>query len=322
MDGGRSLLQRPGATIVRASGRVVSIFALLFLLIYFSSYCEGILRNAGAILLNRALSSEGAPSEREAAAAEATLALSADWTAADRATWRLIGFARAAQGNETEAARAWLRAGDMADEFVNFGRRGRAAGEIHEGVTLREAGRPVEALEAHRRALSAPLVEVGISDVYFEMGRIEAVELESPDLKAARDALDVALAENQFKEASKTAAYYYRAEVLRWTGMVDRAIVDYRRALSEEPDHYLANLRLGAILWEEQGEVEEAERLLMRAISVDPDVKWAYRSLAELYQETGREAEALFLYKRVLELDSQDSLARAQIERLGNGNGQ
>lgn len=98
--------------------------------------------------------------------------------------------------------------------------------------------------------------------------------------------------------------------------MIEQAISDYERVLQETPDDYLANMRLGTLLWQERGRAKEAERLLTRAIALDPEVKWAYRSLAELLQETGRDGEALSHYERVLELDPRDPVAKREVDRL------
>ncbi len=103
---------------------------------------------------------------------------------------------------------------------------------------------------------------------------------------------------------------------LRNLGRAAEALPDYEWLVVHAPDYYWGYTRLADLVWQVQGDAERAERLYLQAVALDAGNKWAYRGLAALYEETGRPAEAEAMYRKVLELDPEDAVARKGLERL------
>ena len=76
-------------------------------------------------------------------------------------------------------------------------------------------------------------------------------------------------------------------------------------------------LQLGMVIWQIDGDLSEAERVLQRAIALKPDEKWAYLSLGGIYQQAGYIDRAAEAYQRVLEIDPEDKAASQFFTELG-----
>jgi tetratricopeptide (TPR) repeat protein len=96
------------------------------------------------------------------------------------------------------------------------------------------------------------------------------------------------------------------------------ALADYEWVVEHKPQHYQALVHAGALCWQLEQDAQTAEILLTRAARLVPDNKWSYRTLAQIYEATGRTARALQMYRQVLRVDPQDALALQQLKALDN----
>ncbi len=107
-----------------------------------------------------------------------------------------------------------------------------------------------------------------------------------------------------------TAAVYNNLGIaLMEKGRVKEAIVQYRRALEIEPEHYKAHTNLGTAL-SEIGLTEEAEVHLRKAVELAPDFADAHNSLGTALMKTGRSEEAVVQFRRALAIDSDYAACR------------
>jgi tetratricopeptide (TPR) repeat protein len=83
-----------------------------------------------------------------------------------------------------------------------------------------------------------------------------------------------------------------------------QALALARLAMERQPDSGRAALNL-ALALEQAGDLEGAERELLRATELDPSVELAWINLAKLYQKQGRRAGMLALIDRYLEWNPQ-----------------
>jgi tetratricopeptide (TPR) repeat protein len=159
--------------------------------------------------------------------------------------------------------------------------------------------------------------EIGISDVYYRLGRLYFRKLEPIDLTASLKALNSAISENQFThETHRTEAYFQRAEVLVQTGLSQQAIADYRSVIDLSPDHYSAHIRLATLLWENKQDALQAEALYSEALDIDNQNQAAYLGLARIYRDTDRIPQAIEMYRQVLLFNPEATYARKQLKKL------
>jgi tetratricopeptide (TPR) repeat protein len=296
--------------------------------------------NAGSIALSRAVVAASDESgQRALGQAETLLKRAAACDPPNRFVWRGLGFVLAAQGHEEEALAAWARVDGMAEELLLWGEKAREAGDFEEalvwyewvaelkprsgdlwyqsGVAYEELGRLEEALAAFEKADSLPLVEIGQSDVLCKIGWLRANRVDPPDPVTALATYDQALALDQFTlEWRRVQTHFYRGETLQQLDLFEDAITEYERVVVLQPGHYWARVHLGMLYWQVRGDAESAEVMLEAAALLQYENKWAFRGLAQVYQEMGRDAEAIALFKWVLHLDPQDRMAQKQLEKL------
>lgn len=71
-----------------------------------------------------------------------------------------------------------------------------------------------------------------------------------------------------------------------------------------------------ATVYDDQGDSQQSEKLLRRAIQLAPKNASIYSDLARLYRQTGRFADALVIQKRVVELDPQEIMHHLNLASL------
>lgn len=244
----------------------------------------------------------GAASGGDLARADAlvmrALALDAD----NRAARRGRGFLLWEQGAREEAGAEWRRGGIPVGDFV------RAAWQAQ------NAGSPSLAMEWYRRAMAA-WPDVG--DPY--VGAAGLYERDK-DWETALALYERALAVDSFYSSwMERRAHQGRGDILRQLGRLEEALAEYEWIVAHAPDYYWGYTHLAELAWEVQGDAQRAERLYQQAIALDASIKWAYRGLATLYEQTGRLQDAEAAYRKVLELDPNDEVARSGLERLTGG---
>ncbi|MDH7488796.1 MAG: tetratricopeptide repeat protein [Anaerolineae bacterium] len=251
-------------------------------------------------LYRRAHAGATAPSASgDIAQAEALLARALALDAANRAAYRGLGFVRWEQGAREEAGAEWMRGGVPAADFVRAGRQ------------AQQAGNTARARDWYERAM---FTEPDASEHYVRL----AILYESDEeWETALSLYERALSVASFSSvAMERRAHLGRANTLRNLGRAAETLPDYEWLVANAPDYYWGYVRLGDLVWKEQGDAARAERLLLQAVDLDPNNKWAYRSLAALYEETGRLADAEAMFRKVLELDPDDATAARGLKRL------
>lgn len=103
--------------------------------------------------------------------------------------------------------------------------------------------------------------------------------------------LDSALEE--YKKASKSLplAYTYIGNIFFKKGELEDAEVYYRRAIKEEPNPSDACNNLAWLYYTEKKNLDEAEKLALKAIQLDPSKKDTYQDTLEKIRELKRAAK-------------------------------
>ena len=175
----------------------------------------------------------------------------------------------------------------------------------HLGNTLRDLGRPEEALRAYHEAI---LREAGLADAHLNLGVLlgelgrevealaacEAAVAAGPDLGLAHAAL---------------------GRALRRVGRLPEAIDHCRRAVSLVPDLASAYCELGAALLE-AGEQHAAAEALQTALTLDPARPEAHLGLGDVCQALGYPDQALSAYRQAIAERPDYAAAHFNVGRL------
>jgi tetratricopeptide (TPR) repeat protein len=105
-------------------------------------------------------------------------------------------------------------------------------------------------------------------------------------------------AENARKASAYVASGAFKASHRNWTG----AMADYDKALSYDPNSPAA-LSYEGYLKLRMGRAQEGEKMLRRAVEVDPDQIWNRYNFALALWATGNHQEAISQVREVLRLD-------------------
>lgn len=157
------------------------------------------------------------------------------------------------------------------------------------GRLLLEQGRAEEAVEVLKVATRLdPKAEMAL----FTLGRALSMVGDGDQADAAFEA---AFALNPQRRKLALAAEHHKA------GRHEEASRQYRALLAESPNDVDA-MRLLAGILASQSDVEEAEALLRKAVSLAPDYALAFLDLGRLFQEQHRYAEAIECFQRTIRL--------------------
>lgn len=158
------------------------------------------------------------------------------------------------------------------------------------GFLLVERGRPDEAVDVLRTATRLdPKAEMA----HFSLGRALSVTGKGDEADAAFEA---SFELNPERKKMALAAEHHKS------GRHDEAARLYRELLREHPSNVDA-LRLLAGISVNKSEVEEAEALLTKAVSLAPDFALAVIDLGRLFHDQYRYAEAIDCFRRALQLE-------------------
>lgn len=259
--------------------------------------------------------------------------------------WRGLGFVAYASGDEAAALAAWHQTPGIPGELLAWGHLAQTRGDAQTALEWYELARQLDETFAdasyyagltHLLAGDAdaarPLFEegtqrtrydsIGASDMLFRLGQSHALAADT-NLEQAVAAFDAALRNGQFADPNTAVrTLFARADALRQLGRTADASEAYRAVLQADPAHYWARVRLAMLLWHTDGRADEAELLLREAIALDPALKWAYRSLATVFEGTGRLDEAAEMYRQTLQIDPDDLFAAEHLTLVTHGGDQ
>ncbi|WP_162292496.1 tetratricopeptide repeat protein [Candidatus Promineifilum breve] len=291
-------------------------------------------RNAGFLAYNNARNSQQ-PDSETAQRAAAFLEQATKLNPADTSAWRALGYARLSLDEEEGAVAAWRQTETMATELLTMGQAAEDAGDnpqalrwyeraitvapataeawLRAGTIYEVQGDANQAMAVYRDGASAAPAN---SDLLYRMAEIAIQQPAPVDWGAVLALVDRAIAQdNYLHEWSRLRSHFLRGESLLYLGREAEALAEFTALAARQPVDYVSLVRYGELTWKLKGDLEEADRVLRQAIAGEPDIKWAYISLAWVYDEAGHQATAAALYARVLELDPDDRAANRWFEQ-------
>lgn len=253
-----------------------------------------------------------------------------------------LGFAYEREQMSSLAFDQWVNAGLTFDDLISIGKRSILAKQYEyalewynraaiydyqnaefylylvKGMIYERDSLWSKALEAYQTSVTkSEAYHPPLTTSYFRIGYIQHIHF--GDYYAAYDSFTAAINANNYLSLWDLAnAYCYRGITLRFTGQPDTALQDFQAALATIPDHYCGLMELGKTNWEMSGNLTLAEEFIQKAISVSPEIKWAYRAMAEIYEEANLSEKALDMYEKVLELDPSDATSIQKIAELSH----
>ena len=318
----------------------ISLFTVIFLLVYGPSFIAYASANTSYILLNRSMAT--ADVAAPASTLKALEQAARKNPKVDSAIWRALGHVYALQNNESAAISAWKKAQNkinIVEEMYHWAsvseQQGDAQGawQWYERAIalapqtadpwyfaarfLEEEGDAEKATSYYHTGLNTGRFhEVGVSDIALRLGRLAFTAQAWAD---SDHWLNLALAASDFRLADRAwEAHYIRGESWRLRGDLATAATDYQWVVDHHPNHYWAHIRLAQVRWLVEANFYEAEDLLQRAIAIEPTRKWAYKISGDLYRDNQRFEEAINMYHLVLMLDPQDTLVKGYLEELNS----
>lgn len=292
-------------------------------------------RNAGFVALNHARA--GTP-DVAGETIERGITYLEQATAGGRGSpsaWRALGYLHLMRGAEEDALGAWRRsvimpsellakgaaaerARDM-DEALRWFRRAtlvapaEAEGWLRAGLVHESRGETSEAMAFYRAGSQAV---PNNSDLLFRVARLISRQPEPVEWAAVLEMADRAIALDHFLyDWSEIQSRLLRGESLRRLGREAEALAEYAWVVERRPDEYWATIGYGELSWIVEGDLDKAVRLLEQAAVLDAASKWAYLSLARVYDEAGRHGEAAALFEHILTIDPHDRTANGWFER-------
>ena len=241
---------------------------------------------------------------------------------------------------EAAAVKAWRAGGLSSSDFYNAGLQSLKAGRAYEAVFWFEnaaimgtdnmnffitysQGRSAEALQEWQEALDlyTRAIEADfsshnpISSAYYRSGIIYQDFLKKLDL--ALDMYNQALEKPVFFSENEEIDIYYRMGIIyNILGQKTQAIEVWEQALRLNNGHYGTLTYLGWAFWEANGDFDEAETTLQKAVAVNPSGVPAYRILGDLYRLNNMSERARSMYLTALELNLTDTLSLKGIAAL------
>ena len=226
--------------------------------------------------------------------------------------------ARVALATDPESASRWL---DLAaalddlnrgDEAIEAYQRAAALGSAsapaydRQALLLHQQGRNAEALEAADRALTlhpdyGPYL-LTKADILIALGQREGA-----------DAIYAALQERNWNTAWVLVK---RGENLAQMGRVTDGLVLIERAVELAPDNWPIWYTLGLAYWQYTHDAGKSAQAFERVVAIAPGYPGGHLLLGQVYEASGRLAEAKEHYRMASQLDPSNQAARDAWRRL------
>jgi Tfp pilus assembly protein PilF len=206
-------------------------------------------------------------------------------------TYRKLGHTTRAEFHSAAHKRSPRTMPPMADYFQAEVRSLNQSAQTHisDGIELADAGRLLEAAQAHERALEI--------DASLEQAHVNLITL------YARQGRPV-LAEEHYRKTiavnpQNAEAHYNYGVMLMELGRRREAKTVFRAAVDANPRHAEALNNLGYLVMED-GALAEAERYFRLAIENEPDYRLAYFHLGQLLVHRKDYAGAIRCFSRIV----------------------
>ncbi len=181
-------------------------------------------------------------------------------------------------------------------------------------LSLRETRNFREDREALRRLL---ILDPRDPDVYVELGNsFREQEAWTAAEKFYRKAIDL--------NPELARPHLEWGNLYRRQGNVQDAIPLYLKAIELEPDNKSISVQLVRLAryYDTLGDYEQAEKLHLQALAVDPDYADGYAQLGRFYDWRGRNRDAEKMCRRAVEIDPEHELAWAELGDIFKSRGQ
>ena len=173
---------------------------------------------------------------------------------------------------------------------------------------LAEQGKEDEALD-HLR-------QFGVDNPVYAVEMVEAEAQLLASMERYPDALDAYDRVIEFRPESETPILG-KAELLLRMGRLDDAIVEYRRCVKRWPDSAMSLNALGYTLADRTQEYAEAEKLIKKALKLEPDSAAIIDSYGWVLYRIGENERALEELRRAYEILKDAEVASHIVEVLG-----
>lgn len=216
------------------------------------------------------------------------------------------GVAYFSLGKLTEARAAMMRTIQLLSEFTDSPQRRAISARVQSTlgeIALAEAN-PAEAERAFRRALelspSSGRAHVGLAEVFLSNRKFAEAAAEAKAAIAAGE--------------DRASIYLLLGQAQMLSGQDDEAMASLNEALKREPQMAVA-LCARAELLLKRNDLPRAITDLQAALALAQDTPMRLR-LADAFRRAKREAEAITLYRQVLEAEPNQTEARAALVAL------
>jgi len=318
----------------------IILFLILLVVFYSSNLLSKVWQNLGSVLFVQALMMETSLTKSQA---ELFLERAIEINPQNLSAVRQLGFILLAQGSEDEAIKVWQNQGTMSSELLERGhyyrqrvhdqnmarvwyeRAAKVAFDMGEpwyyvGLSYQEQKKWKPALEAYGKVsiFRGP----GISDWYFQRGKIYQSASGYRDFNKALVLYDLALQTDSFKDpVLKALAYYERGYIYDLQKRDLKQVIDeYQNAIAITPNHYWARLRLGYAIYWAYKDVSQAEKNIYRAIALWPQGNLhqsrPYKYLGEIYLDAGLKEKAIQAYQEALRLEPDNENIKSKLNIL------
>jgi tetratricopeptide (TPR) repeat protein len=246
---------------------------------------------------------------------------------------RALGHLQLETGDEKAALDTWANVPGMSAELMAFGKTAESIGDYDQaqtwyrfatvidplmpdtwlslGLLLEKREDWLGAVEVYEQAIDVQREQSVDGDALYRLARIHSRQQSSlQDWNGILLLVEEAIRHGAFHHQwSLTQSHFLRGEALLQLGRRSEARDEFEWVTRELPDDYWATLRLGQLAWELDRDSQTAAQHFKRAEELDPNSKFAYRELGQLYDALGWTDLARRQFAQVLVIDPNDQLA-------------
>jgi tetratricopeptide (TPR) repeat protein len=180
-----------------------------------------------------------------------------------------------------------------------------AKGYFLKGFIFKEGGDTVRALSSFQTAIE---VNPEYYEAYIELAHIYGYQGNSLAVEYIKSALDL--------RPNSLEAYYHLGMYYQSKGQVEEAMEAYRTLLKNDPNGFLGHYNLGYIYLTEYQYFDTAMAYFDTVLTIQPAAIDARYNRGLCFEEMGKTSKAVEIYREVLQIDPQYTLAAKGLERL------
>ncbi|MEM7118297.1 MAG: tetratricopeptide repeat protein [Chloroflexota bacterium] len=255
---------------------------------------------------------------------------------------RMMGYLLSSVGQEEAAVTTWQSIELPLDELIAWGQRAETNGSWQEAIIWYQRAALLSpkssvpwyhmaqlyeqqtawelALDAYHEAIARDEwadLPVLAGDAYARVALIYFSRLQPPDFERTLVTTDAAIQQDAFQAAwSAGHVHYLRGRVLWQNGRLDEAYEAFETAVSAYADDPNAHYWLGIAHYNVGRNTAEAIIELNASLALQPNNKWPYISLGQIYNETGDVQQAQEAYRQALAIDPTDVTIQERLSQL------